>query len=133
MTSALRSIFRMNLSIFALIFSITVTPFHALNLSCVEPSNPLIIQHLHPLSRIRARGYHDSRTLTQSQSCSTIHQSTMASHFTIHKRAISSHRHHLIHLTFHTCLFSSISLHLTCICHPYHRTTSSHISYFFNI
>ena len=52
MTSALRSIFRMNLSIFALFFSITVTPFHALNLSCAEPSNPLIIQHLHPLSRI---------------------------------------------------------------------------------
>ena len=51
MTSALRSIFRMNLSIFALFFSITVTPFHALNLSCAEPSNPLIIQHLHPLSR----------------------------------------------------------------------------------
>ena len=38
MTSALRSIFRMNLSIFALFFSITVTPFHALNLSCAEPS-----------------------------------------------------------------------------------------------
>ena len=52
MTSALRSIFRMNLSIFALFFSITVTPFHALSLSCTEPSNPLIIQHLHPLSRI---------------------------------------------------------------------------------
>ena len=52
MTSALRSIFRMNLSTFALFFSITVIPFHALNLSCAEPSNPLIIQHLHPLSRI---------------------------------------------------------------------------------
>ena len=52
MTSALRSIFRMNLSIFALFFSITVIPFHALNLSCAEPSNPLFIQHLHPLNRI---------------------------------------------------------------------------------
>ena len=52
MTSALRSILRMNLSIFALFFSTTVIPFHALNLSCAEPSNPLIIQHLHPLSRI---------------------------------------------------------------------------------
>ena len=50
--TSLRSIFRMNLSIFALFFSITVIPFHALNLSCAEPSNPLIIQHLHPLSRI---------------------------------------------------------------------------------
>ena len=52
MMSALRSIFRMNVSIFALFFSITVIPFHALNLSCAEPSNPLFIQHLHPLSRI---------------------------------------------------------------------------------
>ena len=52
MASALRSIFHMNLSIFALFFSITVTPFHALNLSCTEPSNPLIIQHLHTLSQI---------------------------------------------------------------------------------
>ena len=38
MTSAPRSIFRMNLNIFALFFSITVIPFHALSLSCAEPS-----------------------------------------------------------------------------------------------
>ena len=38
MTSAPRSIFSMNLNIFALFFSITVIPFHALNLSCAEPS-----------------------------------------------------------------------------------------------
>ena len=50
----------------------------------------------------RARGYHGTRTLTQSQSCSTIYQSTMASHFTIRKRAIPSHMHHLIRFTFHT-------------------------------
>ena len=37
MTSAPRSIFRMNLNIFALFFSITVIPFHALSLSCAEP------------------------------------------------------------------------------------------------
>ena len=49
MTSAPRS---MNLSIFALFFSITVIPFHALSLSCAEPSNQSIIQHLHPHSPI---------------------------------------------------------------------------------
>ena len=60
----------------------------------------------------------------------------MASHFTIHKRAI-----HPISITWSIspftlvthCLFSSISLHLTCIYHPYHLISthhSSHISYF---
>ena len=52
MTSAPRSIFRMNLSIFALFFSITAIPFHALSLSRAEPSTLLIIQHLHPHSQI---------------------------------------------------------------------------------
>ena len=52
MTSAPRSIFCMNLNIFALFFSITVIPFHALSLSCAEPSTLLIIQHLHPHSQI---------------------------------------------------------------------------------
>ena len=57
MTSAPRSIFRMNLYIFALFifalfFSITAIPFHALSLSCAEPSTLLIIQHLHPYSQI---------------------------------------------------------------------------------
>ena len=54
MTSAPRSIFRMNLNIFALFFSITVIPFHTLSLSCAEPSTllSLIIQHLHPYSQI---------------------------------------------------------------------------------
>ena len=52
MKSAPRSIFRMNLNIFALFFSITVIPFHALNLSCAEASTLLIIQHMHPYSQI---------------------------------------------------------------------------------
>ena len=52
MTSAPRSIFRMNLNILALFFSIAVIPFHALSLSYAEPSTLLIIQHLHPYSQI---------------------------------------------------------------------------------
>ena len=54
----------------------------------------------------------------------------MASHFTIHQRAIPSHKHHLIHLTFHPChtllvllSFTSSHMHISL----YIRIISSHI------
>ena len=62
--------------------------------------------------------------------------SSMASHFTIHQRAISSHKHHLIHLTFHPChtllvllSFTSSHMHISL----YIRIISSHINTSFPI
>ena len=60
----------------------------------------------------------------------------MSSHFTIHQRAIPSHKHHLIHLTFHPChtllvllSFTSSHMHISL----YIRIISSHINTSFPI
>ena len=60
----------------------------------------------------------------------------MASHFTIHQQAIPSHKHHLIHLTFHPCHtllvlspFTSSHMHISL----YIRIISSHINISFPI
>ena len=68
MTFAPRSIFCMNLNIFALFFLITVIPFHALSLSCTEPSTLLIIQHQHPYSQISNLPKSFYRTIRMSTS-----------------------------------------------------------------
>ena len=56
----------------------------------------------------------------------------MASHFTSHKRPISSHKHHLIHLTLHTCnillvlwYFTSSHMHISSIS-SYHIISYQH-------
>ena len=122
MTSAPRSIFRMNLNIFTLFFLITVIPFHALSLSCAEPSTLLIIQHLHPYSQISYLPkslYHTIRMLT-----SRLVASCIATQFHQHAPPIR------IFVTFSPAL-SLVSQHckpVTSYIKPHAKTARPHIA-----